>query len=67
MHTSQVSSNDQTRSQSLVSPSTLRRKGADIHLLGCHSEVYEPCHDSFALVDSLLKLNLEEVQQRLCL
>uniref|UniRef100_A0A0D6R750 Methyltransferase small domain-containing protein n=1 Tax=Araucaria cunninghamii TaxID=56994 RepID=A0A0D6R750_ARACU len=52
-----------------VSTSTLRRKSADIHLVGRHSEVYEPCDDSFALVDALLadRVHLEEVQPSLCL
>lgn len=68
VHTPQVSSNH-TKIQSLVSPSTLRRKSADIRLVGCHSEVYEPCDDSFALVDALLadRVHLEEVQPSLCL
>uniref|UniRef100_A0A0C9S8D3 TSA: Wollemia nobilis Ref_Wollemi_Transcript_11509_974 transcribed RNA sequence n=1 Tax=Wollemia nobilis TaxID=56998 RepID=A0A0C9S8D3_9CONI len=67
-HSSQVGSN-QTRNQSWVSTSTLRRKSADIHLVGRHSEVYEPCDDSFALVDALLadRVHLEEVQPSLCL
>lgn len=68
VHTSQVSSN-QTRIQSLVFPSKPHRKSADIRLVGRHSEVYEPCDDSFALVDALLadRVHLEEVQPSLCL
>ncbi|XP_057846189.2 uncharacterized protein LOC131055884 isoform X1 [Cryptomeria japonica] len=67
-HMSQAGNND-IRSQHLVSTSTLRRKSADIRLVGRHSEVYEPCDDSFALVDALLadRVHLEEAQPSLCL
>lgn len=42
---------------------------AQIRLVSCHSEVYEPCDDSFALVDALLadRSNLLVHQPRLCL
>lgn len=45
------------------------RKSADIRLVGCHPEVYEPCDDSFALVDALLadRVHLRELQPSVCL
>ncbi|KNA09733.1 hypothetical protein SOVF_150900 [Spinacia oleracea] len=44
-------------------------KIADIRLVASHPEVYEPCDDSFALVDALLsdRANLLKHQPSLCL
>ncbi|KMT15736.1 hypothetical protein BVRB_3g057140 [Beta vulgaris subsp. vulgaris] len=44
-------------------------KIADIRLVASHPEVYEPCDDSFALVDALLsdRANLLQHQPTLCL
>ncbi|XP_008779458.1 methyltransferase N6AMT1-like [Phoenix dactylifera] len=44
-------------------------KTAQIRLLSCHPEVYEPCDDSFALVDALLadRANLLQHKPRLCM
>lgn len=44
-------------------------RGAQIRLVSSHPEVYEPCDDSFALVDALLadKTNLLEHKPTLCL
>eukprot|EP00268_Persea_americana_P035259 TRINITY_DN347_c4_g1_i1.p1 TRINITY_DN347_c4_g1~~TRINITY_DN347_c4_g1_i1.p1 ORF type:complete len:281 (-),score=56.92 TRINITY_DN347_c4_g1_i1:1015-1857(-) len=55
------------RNKMLV-PSKISRI-AQIRLVNCHPEVYEPCDDSFALVDALLadRTNLLERQPRLCL
>ncbi|MCO5601993.1 hypothetical protein L7F22_056120 [Adiantum nelumboides] len=46
-----------------------RTRIADIQLVSRHPEVYEPCDDSFALVDALLadRAQLEELQPSLCL
>lgn len=46
-----------------------QRKSADIRLVACHPEVYEPCDDSFALVDALLaeRAHLRELHPSLCL
>ncbi|XP_024384700.1 uncharacterized protein [Physcomitrium patens] len=46
-----------------------RRRSASIRLVGRHPDVYEPCDDSFALVDALLadKANLVERRPKLCL
>ncbi|KAI5066944.1 hypothetical protein GOP47_0017472 [Adiantum capillus-veneris] len=46
-----------------------RRKSADIRLVARHADVYEPCDDSFALVDALLadRVNLCELQPSICL
>ncbi|KAL3698423.1 hypothetical protein R1sor_012499 [Riccia sorocarpa] len=46
-----------------------RRRIANINLVARHPEVYEPCDDSFALVDALLadKVHLLERQPSLCL
>ncbi|BBN03523.1 release factor glutamine methyltransferase [Marchantia polymorpha subsp. ruderalis] len=46
-----------------------RRRIASVRLVARHPEVYEPCDDSFALVDALLadKVNLLERQPSLCL
>ncbi|GMH27721.1 hypothetical protein Nepgr_029564 [Nepenthes gracilis] len=42
---------------------------AEIHLVSSHPEVYEPCDDSFALVDALLadRTNLLEHRPMLCM
>ena len=44
-------------------------KIAQIRLVSSHSEVYEPCDDSFALVDALLadRSNIVEHRPKLCL
>lgn len=44
------------------------RRIASIRLVARHPEVYEPCDDSFALVDALLadKANLLEQKPKLC-
>ncbi|XP_022927839.1 hemK methyltransferase family member 2-like [Cucurbita moschata] len=44
-------------------------KTAQIHLVSSHREVYEPCDDSFALVDALLadRVNLLNHHPTLCL
>ncbi|XP_039127512.1 methyltransferase N6AMT1-like isoform X2 [Dioscorea cayenensis subsp. rotundata] len=44
-------------------------RGADIRLVSSHPEVYEPCDDSFALVDALLadRGNLLNHQARFCM
>lgn len=44
-------------------------KTAQIRLVSCHPEVYEPCDDSFALVDALLadRSNLIDLDPSLCL
>ncbi|XP_074286745.1 uncharacterized protein LOC141611970 [Silene latifolia] len=44
-------------------------KIADVRLVASHPEVYEPCDDSFALVDALLadRANLLEHQPTICL
>eukprot|EP01018_Ginkgo_biloba_P028930 Gb_20783 [translate_table: standard] len=54
--------NNYLRSKSL-------RRIAEIRLVGCHSQVYEPCDDSFALVDALLadRVHLEKLCPHLCL
>ncbi|KAI5072033.1 hypothetical protein GOP47_0012139 [Adiantum capillus-veneris] len=46
-----------------------RTRIAEVRLVGRHPEVYEPCDDSFALVDALLadKAQLEELKPSLCL
>ncbi|XP_024524003.1 uncharacterized protein LOC9655195 isoform X3 [Selaginella moellendorffii] len=46
-----------------------RRKSADIRLVARHADVYEPCDDSFALVDALLadRSHLAELQPKLCM
>lgn len=46
-----------------------RTKIAEIRLVGRHPEVYEPCDDSFALVDALLadRAYLADLQPSLCL
>eukprot|EP00250_Pteridium_aquilinum_P016027 c22903_g1_i2 orf=97-1068(-) len=45
------------------------RKSADIRLVARHNDVYEPCDDSFALVDALLadRGHLWELQPSVCL
>ncbi|XP_058088874.1 uncharacterized protein LOC131235630 [Magnolia sinica] len=50
-------------------PSKIPSRIAQIRLVSRHPEVYEPCDDSFALVDALLadRANLLEHQPRLCL
>ncbi|KAK1271854.1 hypothetical protein QJS04_geneDACA013073 [Acorus gramineus] len=50
-------------------PSKITSRGAQIHLVSRHPEVYEPCDDSFALVDALLadRTNLLEHKPMLCL
>ncbi|CAM6110537.1 unnamed protein product [Calypogeia fissa] len=55
-----------SRRNSLDSP---RRRIATIGLTARHPDVYEPCDDSFALVDALLadKVNLVERQPNFCL
>lgn len=60
------SSLDKASSHTAPSP---RTRIADIQLVGRHPEVYEPCDDSFALVDALLadRGQLEELQPSLCL
>lgn len=60
------SSLDKASSHTAPSP---RVRIADIQLVGRHPEVYEPCDDSFALVDALLadRGQLEELQPSLCL
>ena len=47
----------------------MRFKIAQIRLVSSHPEVYEPCDDSFALVDALLadRSNLIEHKPRLCM
>uniref|UniRef100_A0A803LM72 Methyltransferase small domain-containing protein n=1 Tax=Chenopodium quinoa TaxID=63459 RepID=A0A803LM72_CHEQI len=44
-------------------------KIADIRLVASHPEVYEPCDDSFALVDALLadRMNLLQLEPKMCL
>uniref|UniRef100_A0A803KTE9 Methyltransferase small domain-containing protein n=1 Tax=Chenopodium quinoa TaxID=63459 RepID=A0A803KTE9_CHEQI len=44
-------------------------KIADIRLVASHPEVYEPCDDSFALVDALLadRMNLLQLEPTMCL
>ncbi|GAB2281069.1 hypothetical protein Dimus_015678 [Dionaea muscipula] len=44
-------------------------KTAQIRLVSSHPEVYEPCDDSFALVDALLadQANLSEHQPKICM
>lgn len=56
------------KSENLTAPSP-RTRTADIQLVARHPEVYEPCDDSFALVDALLadKAQLEDLQPRVCL
>lgn len=46
-----------------------RRRSADIRLVASHPDVYEPCDDSFALVDALLadRVHLWELQPSICL
>ncbi|RRT65455.1 hypothetical protein B296_00016869 [Ensete ventricosum] len=57
--------------QALAIPSLARSlpRTAQIGLVSCHPEVYEPCDDSFALVDALLadREHLIEHQPRLCM
>ncbi|BFG28548.1 hypothetical protein CerSpe_148230 [Prunus speciosa] len=50
-------------------PYKMSSRIAQIRLLSSHPEVYEPCDDSFALVDALLadRKNLLEHQPTLCL
>ncbi|KAJ4841229.1 hypothetical protein Tsubulata_027486 [Turnera subulata] len=47
----------------------MRSKTAQIPLVSSHPEVYEPCDDSFALVDALLadRANLVDHSPRLCM
>lgn len=56
----------------LHNPSTAhspQRKTADLLLVARNPEVYEPCEDSFALVDALLadRAHLRELRPRVCL
>eukprot|EP00250_Pteridium_aquilinum_P031275 c43344_g1_i1 orf=66-890(+) len=46
-----------------------QRRSADLRLVARHPEVYEPCDDSFALVDALLadRAHLRELRPRVCL
>ncbi|KAI3934047.1 hypothetical protein MKW92_002722 [Papaver armeniacum] len=50
-------------------PSRMPSRVAQIRLVSGHPEVYEPCDDSFALVDALLadRENLVEHQPMFCL
>ncbi|MCO5576873.1 hypothetical protein L7F22_030694 [Adiantum nelumboides] len=50
-------------------PPFQQRKSADLRLVARHPEVYEPCDDSFALVDALLadRVNLCGLQPSVCL
>ncbi|CAL9191017.1 unnamed protein product [Musa hybrid cultivar] len=52
-----------------VSTSEVLSRTAQIGLVSCHPEVYEPCDDSFALVDALLadREHLIEHRPRLCM
>ncbi|KAH7284771.1 hypothetical protein KP509_34G070000 [Ceratopteris richardii] len=45
------------------------RRSADIRLVARHTDVYEPCDDSYALVDALLadRANLCELHPSICL
>lgn len=56
------------KADNLTAPSP-RTKTADIRLVACHPEVYEPCDDSFALVDALLadRVQLKDLQPSVCL
>ncbi|KAK3427596.1 hypothetical protein EUGRSUZ_F03783 [Eucalyptus grandis] len=62
---------DQAPSERLLfwAPSKMSCRIAQIHKVSSHSEVYEPCDDSFALVDALLadRTNLLEHKPTLCL
>lgn len=55
--------------QSVQILSRMNSRTAQIKLVSCHPEVYEPCDDSFALVDALLadRKNLSEHQPTLCM
>ncbi|KAF8390834.1 hypothetical protein HHK36_023133 [Tetracentron sinense] len=53
----------------MLVPYKMSSRSAQIRLVSCHPEVYEPCDDSFALVDALLadRTNLLEHQPTLCM
>ncbi|XP_043715706.1 methyltransferase N6AMT1-like [Telopea speciosissima] len=58
---------DQWKSKSV--PYKMSARSAQIRLVSSHPEVYEPCDDSFALVDALLadRTNLLEHRPMLCM
>ncbi|XP_077221316.1 S-adenosyl-L-methionine-dependent methyltransferases superfamily protein [Tasmannia lanceolata] len=67
--TPSVRTNESKEWNSATVRSKISSRIAQIRLVSSHSEVYEPCDDSFALVDALLadRTNLLEHQPRLCL
>lgn len=49
-------------------PQVALPRSADVRLVSRHRDVYEPCDDSFALVDALMadQAHLRELDPKLC-